>query len=109
MREYNGNEARWPSPDPAGLASVNPADPQTWNRYAYVRNSPLGMVDPTGTDGLDYYDCEQTGNCTYELDGMEIPSWLGQDLLSNPDAFFPCNTCNQPGVGVDQTEYTSRR
>jgi RHS repeat-associated protein len=101
-REYNGDEGRWPSPDPAGLASVNPADPQTWNRYAYVRNSPLDMIDPTGLDGLDYYDCEQTGNCTYELDGMEIPSWLGQDLLSNPDAFFPCNTCNEPGVGVDQ-------
>jgi RHS repeat-associated protein len=47
-REYNGLEGRWPSPDPAGLAAVNPADPQTWNRYAYVRDSPLGEVDPTG-------------------------------------------------------------
>ncbi|MGH9624431.1 MAG: RHS repeat-associated core domain-containing protein, partial [Bryobacteraceae bacterium] len=47
-REYNGNEGRWPSPDPAGLAAVNPADPQSWNRYAYVRNSPLGLTDPLG-------------------------------------------------------------
>lgn len=46
-REY-GIQGRWPSPDPAGIASVNPADPQTWNRYAYVRNSPLAMTDPTG-------------------------------------------------------------
>jgi RHS repeat-associated protein len=48
-REY-GIQGRWPSPDPAGLASVNPADPQSWNRYAYVRNSPLMLTDPTGMD-----------------------------------------------------------
>ena len=52
-REYNSLEDRWPSPDPAGIASVNPADPQTWNRYAYVRNSPLMMTDPLGlVDGV---------------------------------------------------------
>ena len=45
-REY-GIQGRWPSPDLAGFASANPADPQTWNRYAYVRNSPLMMTDPT--------------------------------------------------------------
>ena len=55
-REY-GIQGRWPSPDPAGTSSVRRNDPQTWNRYAYVRNSPLGMTDPTGMqDGLDYYD-----------------------------------------------------
>ena len=46
-RDY-GIQGRWPSPDPAGLASVSPDDPQTWNHYAYVRNSPLGATDPTG-------------------------------------------------------------
>lgn len=46
-REY-GIQGRWPSPDPAGLAAVNPMAPQTWNRYAYVRNSPLESTDPTG-------------------------------------------------------------
>ncbi|HKS66095.1 MAG TPA: RHS repeat-associated core domain-containing protein [Candidatus Acidoferrales bacterium] len=49
-REY-GIQGRWPSPDPAGLAAVNPMDPQTWNRYAYVRNSPLEMTDPLGLCG----------------------------------------------------------
>src|SRR4029077_2209417 len=46
-REY-GIQGRWPSPDPAGLQSVNPSNPQTLNRFAYTRNSPLSRVDPTG-------------------------------------------------------------
>ncbi|MGH9527625.1 MAG: RHS repeat-associated core domain-containing protein, partial [Terriglobales bacterium] len=40
--------ARWLSPDPAGLAAVNPANPQTWNAYAYVANQPLEFTDPLG-------------------------------------------------------------
>ncbi len=47
FREY-GIQGRWPSPDPAGMAAANPANPQSWNRYAYVMNNPLGLVDPLG-------------------------------------------------------------
>lgn len=46
-REY-GIQGRWPSPDPAGIGSVDPRNPQSWNRYAYVLNNPLGFMDPTG-------------------------------------------------------------
>ncbi len=46
-REY-GIQGRWPSPDPAGITSVEPRNPQSWNRYAYVLNNPLGFMDPTG-------------------------------------------------------------
>ena len=46
-REY-GIQGRWPSPDPAGIAAVDPSNPQTWNRYAYVANNPLAITDPTG-------------------------------------------------------------
>jgi hypothetical protein len=35
-------------PDPAGLAAVNPTNPQSWNRYSYVLNNPLALVDPSG-------------------------------------------------------------
>jgi len=49
-REYGATSGRWPSPDPAGVAAVDPSDPQTWNRYAYVRNSPVDAVDPLGLD-----------------------------------------------------------
>jgi RHS repeat-associated protein len=46
-----GIQGRWPSPDPAGFATVDPTNPQSWNRYAYVLNNPLAMVDPTGLCG----------------------------------------------------------
>ena len=51
-REYN-DFGRWPSPDPSGLGAVHPRDPQTLNRYAYVRNNPLATTDPQGLDGDD--------------------------------------------------------
>jgi RHS repeat-associated protein len=46
-RDY-GIVGRWSSPDPSGFNAVAIADPQTLNRYAYVRNTPLGLVDPLG-------------------------------------------------------------
>jgi RHS repeat-associated protein len=50
-REY-GIQGRWPSPDPSGMASVRPSNPQSWNRYAYVLNNPLANIDPSGLDCL---------------------------------------------------------
>jgi len=65
-REYNPAQGRWISPDPAGLGAVNLTSPQTWNRYAYVGNSPLTNVDPLGLAGAcapgkgGDYDCHPT-------------------------------------------------
>jgi RHS repeat-associated protein len=47
LREYS-IQGRWPNPDPLGNAATSPGDPQTQNRYAYVRNNPVTYVDPTG-------------------------------------------------------------
>jgi RHS repeat-associated protein len=54
-REY-AQYGRWISPDPAGLGAVSLGDPQSWNRYAYVRNSPLAFWDVGGL-GCDYDEC----------------------------------------------------
>jgi RHS repeat-associated protein len=47
VREYS-TQGRWPTPDPLGRAATCPKDPQTQNRYAYVRNNPMSFTDPTG-------------------------------------------------------------
>ena len=69
-RHYSPGQGRWISPDPAGLAAVDPTNPQTWNRYAYVANNPLSFVDPSGLDqkgpggsgcNSDVYDCSSSG------------------------------------------------
>ena len=61
-REYS-DQGRWPSPDPAGVGAVDPANPQSWNRYAYVNNNPLAVTDPSGMGGI------QEGNgCDFFLD-----------------------------------------
>ncbi|MGH7775708.1 MAG: RHS repeat-associated core domain-containing protein [Candidatus Dormibacterales bacterium] len=83
FREYSSIQGRWLSPDPAGLAAVNPANPQTWNAYAYVGNQPLSATDPTGLHQLP-----PTLTCSY------CPSdfWTGT-----------CSICDVIGVGATCT------
>ncbi len=67
FREQTPNQGRWISPDPAGLAAVSLTDPQSWNRYAYVMNDPLLLIDPLGLDCLGpngSYPCDHFGNKT---------------------------------------------
>ena len=52
FRRYSTTQGRWISPDPAGLAAVDPTNPQSWNRYAYVMNQPLRSTDPLGLCSL---------------------------------------------------------
>jgi len=39
---------RWLTPDPSGVKAARLDDPQTWNMYAYVRNNPTTLTDPSG-------------------------------------------------------------
>ena len=48
FREQSPVQGRWLNPDPSGMAAVSFGDPQTLNRYAYVRGSAMGMTDPNG-------------------------------------------------------------
>ncbi|HEY6338568.1 MAG TPA: RHS repeat-associated core domain-containing protein [Candidatus Sulfotelmatobacter sp.] len=64
-RQYRSSQGRWLSPDPAGVGAADPSSPQSWNRYAYVMNNPLGSIDP---DGLE---------CVWD-DG----SYDGEDIIS---------------------------
>jgi len=62
-REEHNGQGRWISPDPAGFASVDPSNPQSWNQYASVLNNPLLFVDPLGLSGT----CDKNGNCHVEV------------------------------------------
>jgi RHS repeat-associated protein len=65
MRRYQFTYGRFSSPDPIG---GDPADPQTWNGYTYVANSPLTFIDPLGLFRGDpscnsyYADCGNGGD-----------------------------------------------
>lgn len=72
-RYYDPSLGRFLSIDPvAGKA----ASPQSWNRYAYARNSPMAYVDPTGEDVVLTGTDERA---KAELAGI-------QDSLMNADA-----------------------
>jgi RHS repeat-associated protein len=47
-RMFRNGLGRFTSPDQL-LSSGRPNSPQTWNRYVYVLNNPLILIDPTGT------------------------------------------------------------
>ena len=47
-RYFSGAMGRFTSPDQP-LVDQDPANPQSWNLYAYGRNNPLINIDPSGT------------------------------------------------------------
>jgi RHS repeat-associated protein len=48
-RYFDSGFGRFSSPD-YFANDTHTVDPQSWNLYVYVRNSPLKYIDPTGTD-----------------------------------------------------------
>jgi RHS repeat-associated protein len=70
-REYS-MQGRWASPDPSGIAAVNPSYPQSWNRYAYVLNNPLKFVDPNG------YDCAYLNDSGDGIESLDQNSNSGE-------------------------------
>src|SRR5215469_10529291 len=108
FREY-GIQGRWSSPDPAGIAAANPANPQSWNRYAYVVNNPLAFIDPLGLTGpTGPCDATHTGpdpsgsgyRCT--CDGT-VCVWIppvGQTVTVNGNPPPPIPTLTGPPAGL---------
>ncbi|HEY4739916.1 MAG TPA: RHS repeat-associated core domain-containing protein [Candidatus Acidoferrales bacterium] len=85
-RYYSSATGRFMSPDPMNYGA-DPRNPQSWNGYAYVLNSPLSFIDPSGLycfDGngnmIDFTedDCESKGGGTW------IPT-LNQSITVNGD------------------------
>jgi RHS repeat-associated protein len=49
-RYYGSAFGRFTSADPKMITRKRMIDPQQWNMYSYVRNNPLGYVDPDGRE-----------------------------------------------------------
>jgi len=76
FRSHMNRTGRFTSPDPIA-GSIT--DPQSLNRYAYVRNDPVNLTDPLGLEPtfLDptLYDMtDYAGNCV--LNGISVPCSL---------------------------------
>lgn len=65
-RYYVPNTNRWLSPD---SIVPNPANPQSFNRYSYVRNNPVNFNDPSG----HLENCALLGN-SQDILGCQNPS-----------------------------------
>jgi RHS repeat-associated protein len=110
-REHSPVQGRWISPDPAGLGAVDFSNPQSWNRYAYVNNSPLSNVDPLG---LACWPLEKAmwGSCDYfaMLEGAQFGSnWneFQQFTIAPPGAVFVdggCWGCTTASAGLLQNQ-----
>jgi len=112
FRKYSSTLGRWMTPDPAGLAAVAPSNPQSWNRYSYVLNSPLLFIDPSGLDCEDGADPTIFGpNCfgpggggggggPFGGAGPGGPLPPGCSFVDNPtDPANPLINCPDPAAG----------
>jgi RHS repeat-associated protein len=60
FRMYESNLGRWMSPDPVAGSILNP---QSLNRYTYVLNNPVNLIDPLGLECTDV-DSNGVMHCT---------------------------------------------
>ncbi len=94
-RVYDPVSGRFLSPDP--LVSL-PTLAQSWNRYSYVLNNPLGLVDPTGfsPDGCGL-DCGSR-SWGFRLNYLGFIDVFGRYSDQNP-GFIPACDLEPQGCG----------
>ncbi len=96
FREYGPVQGRWISPDPPGVAAVDPSKPQSWNRYAFVGNKPLSRIDLLGLRDFSKLDaigsqgiCIEGPTCAFGpfgsstnyVNGMQVSAAAAASLL----------------------------
>jgi RHS repeat-associated protein len=99
-RKLETRSGRWTTPDPYGK-SLRVANPQSFNRYAYVHNDPVNFKDLTGLDP-DPIDIGTAGNVDIPIsfdDPLETGSGspLGNDPANGFEIVKPIS--DQPTAG----------
>jgi RHS repeat-associated protein len=61
-RYFSAAMGRFTSPD-RPLVDQHPDNPQSWNLYSYVRDSPLRYTDPSGEGSVEQQQAEQEYAC----------------------------------------------
>jgi RHS repeat-associated protein len=81
MVRYYDSTARFCSADPVG-GQVN--DPQTWNRYTYVRNDPINLTDPNGESWFSWFIDAIIGALAIALPEIDpaLFSFMGDTLMA---------------------------
>jgi RHS repeat-associated protein len=97
FREHSSIQGRWISPDPAGLAAVTLTDPQSWNRYAYVRNSPVLFADFLG---LTCFKKVTNDDGSIGIMNEELPYDNESDCNSHGGSWITSTTTIQVNGGV---------
>ena len=88
-RSYNPTIARWISPDPI---VGNAFDPQSLNKYGYVRNDPVNRIDPDG-------------RMTSELQNLMSMGWSEVDAANLLYALPNINGSNPYWGGMNPSYY----
>ncbi|MCI0535403.1 MAG: hypothetical protein L0Z50_09245 [Verrucomicrobiales bacterium] len=94
FRKYSSAQGRWLSPDPLA-GSIT--DPQSLNRYAYVLNNPVNLVDPLGLthDCVTVFDTE-TEQPLATFCSLHGNAWCTEIYI---DQGYAGNTCNFDRLG----------
>ncbi len=106
-RYYSSVQGRFTSVDPL-MASCRAFRPQTWNRYAYVLNNPLRLIDPNGLQGEepehrhkhDLHDLVAQGDPEIDPDNIDPNDEVRREL---EDSFEPV----EPTEEVEPLEHKS--
>jgi RHS repeat-associated protein len=88
-RYFSSVQGRFTSPDPLVIFGLKPdvlrahlANPQTWDKYAYVVNSPLTATDPSGLD--TYAVLYTTGNSEGQQEMERAAQTRADEIRSSP-------------------------